>query len=88
METILSQSGKPHDHILTTFSYDIPVLASFAGVNIDLWEQYCEANGEESPPANRDWLGTQYSVLAHHLYREVLRYRKYLVFNKYRNPKK
>lgn len=89
---ISEQAKQFHSYIEANKSeetnYDIPVLASFAGVNIDLWEQYCEASGEEPLPANYRWLYTQYFVLAHHLYREVLRYRKYLVTEKYRSPKK
>ena len=69
-------------------NYEVPVLASFAGMNIELWDQCCEASGEDPLPANYSWLNTQYFVLAYHLYREVLRYRKYLVTEKYRSHKK
>jgi predicted transposase YbfD/YdcC len=69
-------------------SYEAFILASFAGLHPDLWEQLCDANSSDPPPQNHQQLYQKYYVLAHHHYREVIRYRKYLALEKYKKSKR
>ena len=69
-------------------NYDIATLASFAGLYPELWEAICETGASDPPPQNHQQLYQKYYVLAHHQYREVIRYRKYLALEKYKKSKR
>ena len=64
-------------------AYSIEVVASFAGIDLETWERIGQLEEEENQEeATR--LRTRYYVNACHLYRQVLKYRKYLKRLKYR----
>ena len=64
--------------------YDLSVVVSFAGIDLDTWNKIGELNASGSDLEERDRLTDRYDVMAHHLYRQVIKYRKYLKRLKYR----
>lgn len=65
--------------------YGIEFICSLAGIDLETWNRICELNASDGPyPEELNPLTDRYSVRAHHLYRQVIRYRKYLKRLKYR----
>ncbi len=76
------------DHKDDVETYGIYVAASFADVAPELWNQLCELNNavdlDAIGRAECKRLEKRYTVIAHHTYRQMLRYRKYIKRLRYR----
>ena len=64
--------------------YDIQTVVRFAGIYTEISERLEEIAEDESKLEEHKYLTKKFYVLAHHLYRQVLRYEKYLKRLKYR----
>lgn len=64
--------------------YPLEVVAMFAGIDLDIWNKIAELSSQDTYSEERDRLSDRYYVMAHHLYRQVIKYDKYLKRLKYR----
>jgi hypothetical protein len=67
-------------------NYPLEVAVSFAGIDLDTWDRISELSIKEDDASKEeaDRLSTRYYVNAHHLYRQTIKYDKYLKQLKYR----
>ena len=67
-------------------NYPLEVAVSFAGIDLDTWDRISELSIKEDVASKEeaDRLSTRYYVNAHHLYRQTIKYDKYLKQLKYR----
>lgn len=67
-------------------NYPLEVAVSFAGIDLDTWDRISELSIKEDDASKEeaDRLSTRYYVNAHHLYRQTIKYDKYLRQLKYR----
>ena len=87
---ISDDAKKLYEHIRTNpedfDNYPLEVAVSFAGIDLDTWDRISELSIKEDAASKEeaDRLSTRYYVNAHHLYRQTIKYDKYLKQLKYR----
>lgn len=87
---ISDDAKKLYEHIRTKpedfDNYPLEVAVSFAGIDLDTWDRISELSIKEDDASKEeaDRLSTRYYVNAHHLYRQTIKYDKYLKQLKYR----
>ena len=85
---IPEDAKKLHDYLEkhpTDFvAYSIEVICSFAGIDMETWNRMLLLEDSRKDNEEYDRLYNRYRAMANHLYRNVLRYRKYLKRLKYR----
>lgn len=87
---ISDDARKLYEHIRTKpedfDNYPLEVAVSFAGIDLDTWDRISELSIKEDDVSKEeaDRLSTRYYVNAHHLYRQTIKYDKYLKQLKYR----
>ncbi len=65
-------------------TYPLEVIVSFVGIDLEMWDRIGVLATKDEYEEERKCLSTRYFVNAHHLYRQTIKYDKYLKQLKYR----
>lgn len=65
-------------------NYPLEVIVSFVGIDLEMWDRIGMLATKDEHEEERKSLSTRYFVNSHHLYRQTIKYDKYLKQLKYR----